>query len=300
VPDPRPDPEALRQVILADGERHHWMRDEAVPTLQQLLMAENKPLRLLLVDLLDQIRGPHASASLAGRAVYDVDAEVREAAVRALRERPAEEYTPVLLDGLRYPWAPAADHAAEALVFLGVRDAVPELLALLDQPAPDAPCRKSAGSAPVVRELVRINHLNNCLLCHAPSIQTGDLVRGRQPDPSRPLPPPFSPEYYVTTDASATFVRADVTYLRQDFSVRQPVSQHGPWPEYQRYDYLVRLRTATPAEVATVRGPGPQQQAVLFALRELTGADPGPSAEDWKRHFFRADKAVKATGNRGL
>src|SRR5262249_58727615 len=90
----------------------------------------------------------------------------------------------------------------------------------------------------MVAEMVRVNHLSNCLMCHAPSKATTDLVRGRIPDPSKPLPP--LSQYYE--DNNGIFVRADVTYLKQDFSVIQPVERPGQWPQMQRFDYIVRAR----------------------------------------------------------
>jgi hypothetical protein len=92
-------------------------------------------------------------------------------------------------------------------------------------------------------------------------------------------------------------VRADVVYLRQDFSVMQPVEKtlstdshsqkEDPWPSFQRHDYLVRTRALTAAEVkAWQERPAadtyPQREAVLFALRGLTGVDAGSSASDWE------------------
>src|SRR5262249_7280263 len=91
----------------------------------------------------------------------------------------------------------------------------------------------------------------------------------------------------------STFVRADINFIRQDFSVVQPVAKHGRlWPADQRYDYLIRLRPLGARELLsqddkrkdTTLGEA-RREAVLFALRELTGDNPGPSAEDWKRHY---------------
>ena len=73
------------------------------------------------------------------RAVFDLSPDVREAAVKALRARRNSEYRPVLLGALRYPWAPAADHAAEALVALEDRGAAGQLVRLLDEPDPALP-----------------------------------------------------------------------------------------------------------------------------------------------------------------
>ena len=122
-----------------------------------------------------------------------------------------------------------------------------------------------------MREVVRVNHLRNCLLCHAPATTATDPVRGLVPSPGQPLPPPFSVPYYE--GQIGLFVRADVTYLRQDFSVPQPVAKPGNWPVHQRYDYLVRTRYPTDEEL---RRPAPktypQREAVRWALREMGAA----------------------------
>jgi hypothetical protein len=256
--------------------------------------------------------------------VFDLSAEVREAAVGALADRPRDEYRGLLLDGLRYPWAPVADHAAEALVALDDRDALPRLTALLAEPDPaqpaprtfhdidpalirsapwpreawptavvldegkigerrtgllpypnDVPGRAQAltGSVTVVREVVRVNHLRSCLLCHPPSSNRADPVRGLVPSPEQPLPPPFTTAYY--DGQTGGFVRADVTYLRQDFSVPQPVADPGKWPAHQRYDYVVRTRYPTLDELRRQEpATYPQREAVRWALREI-GAKEG-------------------------
>ena len=70
-------------------------------------------------------------------------------------------------------------------------------------------------------------------------------------------------------------VRADVIYLKQDFSVLQPVANAKPWPRMQRFDYLVRKRELNAEEAARLtrdqRGKAetasyPQRDAVLWAL----------------------------------
>jgi sugar lactone lactonase YvrE len=148
--------------------------------------------------------------------------------------------------------------------------------------------------------MVRINHLRNCVLCHAPSFWDGDKVRGFVPETGMPLPPAFSREYYAPKQ-QGQFVRADVTYLQQDFSVAMAVPDHGAWPRMQRFDFFVRQRPAGPADerlAAAMAGMMPEQhRAVAFALRELTGQYPGPSAEDWKRYYFRAGKAERLTND---
>src|SRR5262249_31196953 len=153
---------------------------------------------------------------------------------------------------------------------------------LLDQPDPRSPEPAGKGKW-VVPELVRVNHLRNCLLCHAPAFDRSDPVRGLVPTPGRPL----RGLYYESM--RGTFVRADVTYLHQDSSVMQPVAKADPWPAQQRFDYLVRRReltsdeakahTATHAAAPKGTRPAsyPQRDAVLFALGELTGLQAGDS-----------------------
>ncbi len=295
--DVRPDPELLRQRLL--GERTTtqaaWLQPEAVPVLIQMLQAENKPLRLVLVEVLSRIRGREAGAALAVRALTDLSAEVREAAVRALAERPADEYRALLVAGLRYPWPAVADHAAEALAALHDRESVPLLVQMLSEPDPGAPYLGGTDSKPAlfVRRVVRVNHLRNCVLCHSPSADSTDLVRAAVPVPGRPLPAAPGTQYY---HQGVLFVRADVTYLRQDFSVMQAVAQPGPWPAHQRYDYMVQARRVSLKEAAWPRAEGvdrtsyPQREAVLFALRELTGQDLGKESAAWQRVLPRGER----------
>jgi hypothetical protein len=268
--DCRLDTSKLRQKLLA-GSHSPWLQEEAVPALLQLLQAENTGVRRLLVEVLARNSGHKATTALARRAIFDLDADVREAAVRALADRPRQDYRTVLLDGLRYVWPPVADHAAETLVAIGDRAAVPWLKKLASEPAPTRAVLQYSSTGPsyVVPELVRVNHHSNCLLCHARSSSQTDLVRAAVPVRSQPLPPPTSSDYY---DQGSTFIHADVTYLQQDFSVIQAVARHGPWPGYQRFDYLVRNRPATRSEAAQagdLDAAYPQRDAVLFALREL-------------------------------
>src|SRR5262249_23942782 len=96
-------------------------------------------------------------------------------------------------------------------------------------------------------------------------------------------------------------VRADVTFLRQDFSVRQSAVLPGAAAAADlRFDYLVRTRPARPDELARQKDRSrdptayPQREAVLFALRELTGQDAGPTTEAWQRLFPQAEVAAEA------
>jgi hypothetical protein len=292
--DVRPDVEQLAEA-LRSGKRHggaadgikpdDWARSEAVPVLIQMLQVENTAVRLLMVERLAIVSGKDASIALAQRAVFDLSAEVREKAAQALVGRPLEEYKGLLLESLRYPWPAAAQHAAEVIVALKLEQLAPDLASLLKLPdtARPVPGKVNGKQDYVIRELVRINHMSNCMLCHAPSPKADDLVRGRIPVPGED-PPPL---YYQ--ERTGTFVTAQVTFLRQDFSVMQPVAVPGTWPAQQRFDYLVRERPLTDQEAKTfVRqrddkalGMFAQREALLFALRELTQRDAGQSYADW-------------------
>jgi hypothetical protein len=262
---------------------------DVVPALMQMLQARSESERRILVEALASIEGRSASNGLTQRALFELSADARRAAVEALGKRPAWHYRSELLAGLRYPWPTVADHAAAALVSVGARDAMPELVELLGKPDPTAPFVNERGKW-AVNELARVNHLRNCLLCHAPSLSSSDPVRGVIPIPGQPLPE----QYY--NESRGIFVRADITYLKQDFSLMHPVKDHGKWPEKQRFDYFVRTRELTKEEVAKQglpteevgrrQPPGdqdyPQREAVLYALRELTGRDFGRSTADWR------------------
>jgi hypothetical protein len=89
-------------------------------------------------------------------------------------------------------------------------------------------------------------------------------------------------------------VRADVTYLRQDFSLLQSVKNASPWPAMQRHDFLVRTREITNKDADAYRmwrqkqGAdylSPQHHAALQALRTLSGFDAGTTAAAWRRQL---------------
>jgi HEAT repeat protein len=283
------------------GRRPEWLRAQAIPVLLQILMHEDAPVRRMLVELLADVPGDASSVALAQRALYDLSAEVRELALHALRSRPRQEYRQVLTGGLRYPWAPVADHAAEALVFLDDQHDVPLLVTLLKKPDPALPA-VATGSRPYLRELVQIDHSANCMMCHAPSASGADPARG-------PVPGliavgggggggggRWSGGGGGGASVNSFFVRADVAYLRQDFSVSQPVTNPTIGLEaISRFDYLVRLRPAKAQELVSRQTQSkksasyPQRESVLFALRELTGKDVGPTTEAWLALFPQAE-----------
>ena len=160
------------------------------------------------------------------------------------------------------------------------------MIELLDKSDPQAPTTALRyGRVTTVRPtLVKINHLKNCLLCHDPSRSSStDLVRGRVPSESQPLPPP---DQYYGDSAPGLFVRAEMTYLRQDFSVTQPVEDADPWPTHQRFDYLLLDRRVPGLDQDEPQPESarsyPQRESVLFALRELTGKNPGTTSDAWR------------------
>jgi len=112
------------------------------------------------------------------------------------------------------------------------------------------------------------------------------------PIPGRQVPTPSPRGGYGEFSNPDLLVAFDVTYLRQDFSVKLPVAKAQPWPEQQRFDFLVRTR-AIPDKEAEVYGNllrpakngdlSPYQQAALTSLRKLTGRDAEPTATAWQR-----------------
>jgi hypothetical protein len=276
-----------------------------IAALMQVLVPEAPALRLGLVKYLSTISHKEATRGLARLALFSSEEEIRKAAVDALKVRRERDYSDLLLYGLRYPWPAVARRAAEAMVQLERTDMVPQLVDFLDEPDPRAPVAHTVSQkkVPVVRELVRINHHRNCLLCHAPG-NTGAVapqtLTAAVPVPNQPLP---SPGEGYQNSLPDVLVRIDVTYLRQDFSMLQPVADAHPWPEMQRFDFLVRTRSLTEAEAAsyraklTPREPGrlsPYHRAALYALRELTGRDTEPTADAWRRLLdLPAPKALR-------
>src|SRR5262249_33940011 len=187
-------------------------------------------------------------------------------------------------------------------------------------------------------EVVKLNHNRNCLVCHAPATRGDEPVVGVDPTWTMPGPSTTNPvliqaikqtaalegwDYAArkaaglqTTTATVggrslrvasvpvpVLVRADITFLRQDFSVTLPVAvalrrlpRGGLGADVQpapgapaglaptvRFDYAVRSRPIDQAEQKRWRAlkeeGNPQRDAALFALRELTGPGHGPETQ---------------------
>ena len=243
--------------------------------------------RKFIPTVLDAMQQPAATIALAKLAVFANEKDIRNKAIDALKRRPGADYTAVLFEGLRYPWAAIANQAAEAIVKLNRRDLVGRLAEFLKEPDPRAPFDKNlrGKNVTVVRELVRLNHRQNCILCHAPA--TSDLAfkeSGSSSEflaavvPTRP-DDSFSVGYSNSLQFPDLAVRADVTYLRQDFSLLQKGRDDK---EPERYDFLVRTRELRDHEFILYRDwlrnqppqASPNHQAALWALRQLIAKTP--------------------------
>ena len=260
-----------------------------IAAMMQMAAPDRVALRLGLVKNFAAMQEKEAAVALARLALYSDEKEVRSAALKAVEKRTDKEIKDILLKGLTYPWPAVAENAAAAIVQLKRTDLAADLVSILEQPDPRAPAIKEikGKNVPAVRELVRVNHHRNCLLCHAPGNTkdvNGFVITGGVPTPGES----FSPSGY-RMQSPDILVRADVTYLRQDFSRLQEVPDAAPWPKMQRFDFLVRTRILSEAEAKAYQAEfakqktSPYRQAALTALRALTGRDAEPTAAAWRK-----------------
>jgi hypothetical protein len=276
-----------------DAETAEHITVARVSALMQMLAAEAPEMRLGLVKYLTAVPHAEATKALARLAVYSVETDIRAGAVTALKVRREKDYTDVLVNALRYPWPAVAKNAADAITKLERTDLVPELLAVLDSADPRLPVAKGDTKALAVKELVKVNHHRNCLMCHAPNgsgTPNEDAITAQVAVPGQQLPSPSQGGY--RSDIPELLIRLDVTYLRQDFSVSLPVKEAHPWPSNQRFDFFVRERVLSADEAEEFRTKlaqkeagvlSPYHKAAVGALRELTGKDAAPTAEAWRK-----------------
>jgi hypothetical protein len=264
-----------RSLIQQSLQRCRQLKDpsQAFSTMDQVLQVDYPALRMELIDELQQQGTEDALVLIANRAKYDLVAEVRQHATEALKQFPTESVREQLLEGLRYPWPAVALHSAEALARLDDQGAIPQLIDMLEAPDPRLPVKQNSGRY-VARELVSINHLRNCLMCHAPSESPNDYGRSATPSILEPRPQRYYQPSTSEQGSGQGFVRADVTYLKQDFSVQQSVENPGPWPKVQRFDYVVRQRSMgrrkrNELNERIAREPSPYRNAIQYALRTL-------------------------------
>ena len=268
--------------------------EHGVAALAQILGPERMALRHSMVRQLAQSNTSDATRVLAKAAIFDPASEVRQTAIKELKKRPkAHKFDDILMHGVRHPMAVVSHRAAYAIGQLERNDLAPQLAAFLDEPAPGDPEKKVVDDKEVceVREVVRINHHRNCLLCHPPSA-TGqpNEVPGVIPIPGNSFAPSPKEAYGRAQSIGDPMVRADTTYLRQDFSMMMPVANHGAWPDMQRFDFIVRNRAVDANELKVMQEKikarpagfvAEQHRAATDALRRITGQDAGPNGAAW-------------------
>lgn len=266
-----------------------------IAALMQIMGPESAQNRAALARVLATMPHVDATKALAKLVLFSPEPEVRAAAIEGLKLRREKDYTEELLQGFQYPLPAVSRRAAEAFVQLDRQDMLARLVDVLEQPDPRAPTEQTRDgqSVPVVRELIRVNHHRNCLLCHAPGNSENvpeSVLTVPVPLPNEPLPEPATGYQHPPETTPDIFVRIDVTYLRQDFSQRMPVADAQPWPLMQRFDFFVRTRVLEEEEVRAYQEPtreagwvSPYHRAALYALRELTGRDTEPTPQAWRR-----------------
>jgi hypothetical protein len=280
--------------VRRDKETAELVTLARIAALTQMLAAESPEIRLGLVKYLTGVPHIEATKALGRMAIFSPENDIRAAAITALKVRREKDYTDILVKGLRYPWPAVAKRAAEAITKLERTDLAPELIAVLDSTDPRLPTTKEVGGKKVVvvREMVKMNHHRNCLMCHAPAgsgVPNPSAITAEVAVQGQPLPQPFEGYRQSTQEL---MIRLDVTYLRQDFSASLTVRDAHPWPDAQRFDFFVRERTLTDDEATSYRDEltpkeagvlSPYHKAVVTALRDLTGKDAAPTAEAWRK-----------------
>ena len=85
----------------------------ALPALVQILEPEEMGVREGLVHHLARSEGQASAHFLARRLLFDPSPDIRVSALEALLTRPKADYAGTLLEGLRHPWAPVVQRAAD-------------------------------------------------------------------------------------------------------------------------------------------------------------------------------------------
>ena len=271
-----------------------------VDALMQILAPESDAMLIGFVRYLSKVPSEKSTVTLAKLAIFSEGKSVRDAAIEALQLRREKHYTVILEQGLCYPYPAVAERACEAITQLQRKDLISTLVTALQSSDPRLPraTKTKDGTKIVVRELVRINHHRNCLMCHAPGMMKNDgtVLQVQIPLPTQELPSPSQSGGYGSSTIPDIVVRTDVTYLRQDFSRMLPVRDADLWPKMQRFDFLVRERALTQEEVrafeASRKGSKsitPYQSAIQKALEKLTGKKAKPDAKAWRKALSQRD-----------
>lgn len=240
---------------------------EDTSAIVQVLQCESQVLRARMIKLLSLKDDDEARQAIADRALFDVSAEIRSLAIHMLKMDTTEAVRERLVSGFDHVWQPVAVNAANALVELDDELSLPQLRSKLDVPGPHAPFQDEQGRWRI-RELVRVNHLRNCLMCHAPALEKSRTFTATVPEPGRKLPR----VYYG--DGSPR-VRPDVTYIIQDFSLMHDMRNQTPWPDRQRFDYFVRERVIDAADAAKRNEESDEEsirnRSLRYAIQRLSG-----------------------------
>ncbi len=267
-----------------------------VAALTQICGPTTDTMKSAVAKYIASVSTVDSTHALAKLILFTPEENARNIAIEALKARREKDYSDLLLQGFRYPWPDVAQRAADALVKLDRKDLVTRIIDVLDEADPRAPVIKTVNgkTTTTVREVVRINHLRNCLMCHPPGQHVQDdpdILTTAMPIPTQELAPSITGGYAQQSTVEL-LIRIDVTYLRQDFSMMLRVADAAPWPARQRFDFVVRTRTLKDNEVKTYKNkfdklePGelpPNHKAALAALRELTGKDTAPTADAWRK-----------------
>ena len=159
----------------SSADRQGFNSESGLAALAQILGPESKEVRVGLMTRLAGSTHRRTIPVLTRAAIFDAVPEVRLAALEALKEQSrSSDSAEILMYGMRYPMADVAKRSAQAIIALDRQDLVPQLVSLLAEAAPGDPVEAVVDEKKVctVREVVRINHHRNCLLCHAP-VQKG-------------------------------------------------------------------------------------------------------------------------------
>jgi hypothetical protein len=268
-----------------DGVTLEQFYQAHLAVVTQVLPAKSTSDQRALVRALSSVPRPEATRALARLAVFSPNQATRSEAIDALAIRREEAgSTEVFTAALNYPWPAVAENATRAIVKLKRKDLVGSLEKMLRAPDPRGPRTEIVSGGrkeTVAHELVRVNHLRNCLLCHAPAERgstSDETLVAEVPVPAQSLPEAASGTSGYGSSESPLLVRVDVTYLRQDFSALQNVTDWtaDSWGQTQRFDFLVRRRVLSPDEAAELsarlKSESPYRRAAARALQELTGA----------------------------
>lgn len=308
--DAMPSWQAYEREILQENEIYAEMKVDLhadlwparINALMQILGPEPLEYRIGLVQFLGKIPHVEATPAIARLALYSEEAEIRREASIILKSRREKDYDGVLRAALRYPYPQVAERAMDLIARLDRKDLAGELVRLLEESDPRKPIPVNNSKSSKIRELVRIRHSENCLLCHPPirsdhePLLAGNLATLRQrhargwQEPIKGIPlfdRNFSGFYNSSNQISGPAIRFDIVFLKQDFSVTLS-TDNGKTKD--RFDFVVRERTISESEAAAYEKAlatkanfrNPYQRAAITALRELTKQDVAPTAEAWR------------------